>query len=74
MRHESAKIILWIIGIFIVISLLMGGSSDSNNGSKVYIDCTQPVNSSSPYCDGSYESSIQEQDATENSYYQNLGR
>jgi len=52
----------------------MGGSSDSNNGSKVYIDCTQPVNSSSPYCDGSYESSIQEQDATENSYYQNLGR
>ncbi|MBI2035731.1 MAG: hypothetical protein HYT12_03560 [Candidatus Liptonbacteria bacterium] len=66
-----------LLGLF-VLWIFFGGllENQGNYGSKntTKIDCRLSEWASSPYCNGEYEGQIQEQDATENNYYQNIVR
>lgn len=70
----SLKAWLWVIGIVLFLLFILGSSSDSKESRVVNIDCNQPQWANSQYCDGSFENSMKEQDANENTFYQNTVR
>lgn len=65
-------VIFWVFVGWMAYSWMFGG--DKNYSSNVSIDCRQSQWRNSSYCNGDYDSQVQEQDYRENSYYQNLGR
>jgi len=72
---ENTKSIFQILfGIFILWLVFGGMFEKENNSNSVYIDCTKEGYKNSQYCNGEYESRVQEQDYNEDNYYQTIVR
>lgn len=67
-------VLLAVFALWVVFGGLLEDQGAYNAKNTVNIDCTQPGWQNSPYCNGSYDSQVQEQDAQENNYYQNSVR
>lgn len=66
-----------LVGLFFL-WMMFGGLLEDQSGYRaqntINIDCRKAGMENSPYCNGEYESQVQEQDARDNSYYQNIVR
>jgi hypothetical protein len=75
---DALKLIGGIAVVLFFFWMIFGGlledQSSYNAQNTVNIDCRQPGWSNSPYCNGEYDSQMQQQDANENNYYQNIAR
>jgi hypothetical protein len=63
-----------LFGIFILWMIFGGMFEKENNSNSVYIDCAKESYKNSQYCNGEYESKMQEQNYNDNNYYQNTVR
>jgi hypothetical protein len=63
-----------LLGLFFLWMMFGGLLENHSAQSTVNIDCRQAGMENSPYCNGEYQNQIQEQNAKENSYYQNIVR
>ena len=79
MNQETKNTIVTILqvlaGLFIL-WMMFGGYIEKWLGvdrtpSSIYIDCRLPENQYSQYCNGEFESQVNEQEGIENNYYQN---
>lgn len=66
--------VVWILGVIFALWFISAIISSRGDSSKIYIDCRQSSWQNSPYCDGTFENEIRDQEGIENSYYQNIVR
>jgi len=71
---DNSEKILWIVGGIFVIWLISAMISSRGDSSETYIDCRQPGWQNSPYCDGTLESDVRDQNGIESNFYQNIVR
>ena len=66
---EAISTILKIAFFLFIIWMLFGGYLENQNyGNKIYIDCRLQENENNMYCNGEYESRIQEEDYRESNF------